>query len=206
LTRAGNLSTHEINPMNRMLRITLFATGVLVLLFGGRPVRADNPDPAPMHMAAGVHGMTVPREGGQGAIAAIQEIIGLLEADPATDWTQVRIEALRKHLIDMSELTLRAQVSTGEIPGGFAADVTGQGRTLDAIRRMVPEHVQLVDGYRGWSVRAEHTDGGYRLTATAGSAAESAHLRGLGFIGVMASQEHHPEHHWMIATGRPMGG
>jgi len=192
--------------MNRMLRMVFVVAGVLVLLVGGGPAHADNHDPDRMHTAAGTHGTTVPQEGGQSAFAAIQEIVGLLEADPTTDWTRVRIEALRQHLIDMSELTLRAQVSTREIPGGFAADVTGQGRTLEAIRRMVPEHVQFVDGYRGWSVRADPFDGGYRLTATAGSAAESAHLRGLGFIGVMASQAHHQQHHWMIATGRPMGG
>jgi len=149
--------------------------------------------------------MAMPTEGGQSAFAAIQEIVALLEADPATDWSRVDIEALHQHLIDMSELTLHAQVSTREIPGGFAADVTGQGRALDAIRRMVPTHVQFVDGYRGWSVQAEPIEHGYRLAATAANAAEAVHLRGLGFIGVMASQAHHQAHHWMIATGRPMG-
>src|SRR5438046_3161300 len=45
--------------------------------------------------------MSAPREPGQSAFAAIQEIVALLEADPGTDWTKVDIEALRRHLVDM---------------------------------------------------------------------------------------------------------
>jgi hypothetical protein len=106
----------------------------------------------------------------------------------------------------MSELTLHAQVSIREIPAGFADGMTGQGRTLDAVRRMVHTHVALVNGYRGRSVRAEPMDQGYRLVAAAASPTEAANLRGLGFVGVMAFQAYHPEHNWMIATAQSMGG
>jgi len=53
---------------------------------------------------------SVPSEPGQAAFAAIQEIVGILEADPTTDWSKVNIEALRQHLIDMDNVTLRAEV------------------------------------------------------------------------------------------------
>ena len=45
---------------------------------------------------------------GQEAFGAIQEVVQVLEADPTTDWSKVNIAALREHLIDMNEVTLRA--------------------------------------------------------------------------------------------------
>ena len=48
-----------------------------------------------------------PTEAGQGAFAAIQEIVAILEADPDTDWSKVDIDALRQHLVDMNAVTLR---------------------------------------------------------------------------------------------------
>ena len=50
----------------------------------------------------------VPTMPGQEAFGTIQEIVRILEADPATDWSKVNIAALREHLIDMDEVTMRA--------------------------------------------------------------------------------------------------
>ena len=36
----------------------------------------------------------------------------ILEADPTTDWSKVNIGALREHLIDMDEVTMRAPRAT----------------------------------------------------------------------------------------------
>ncbi|HEX7122934.1 MAG TPA: hypothetical protein VF178_11230, partial [Gemmatimonadaceae bacterium] len=77
----------------------------------------------------------LPTQGGQAAFAAISEIVRLLEADSTTDWSKVDIERLRQHLIDMDEVTLRAQVSQAAVPGGLRMEVRGSGRTRDAIRR-----------------------------------------------------------------------
>jgi hypothetical protein len=44
----------------------------------------------------------VPQLSGQDAFGAIQEIVGMLEADPATDGSKVDIDALRDHLLDMN--------------------------------------------------------------------------------------------------------
>jgi hypothetical protein len=63
-----------------------------------------------------------------------------LEADPKTDWSKVDLEALRRHLIDMDEVTLRASATTKQIDGGLAVTVTGTGRTLAAIHHMIPAH------------------------------------------------------------------
>lgn len=47
---------------------------------------------------------------GQDAFGAIQEIVQILDADPNTDWSKVDLEALRRHVIDMNEVTLKADV------------------------------------------------------------------------------------------------
>ena len=79
---------------------------------------------------------------GQDAFGAIQEIVQILQADPTTDWSKVNIAALREHLIDMNEVTLHAEADVHALENGVEIAVTGQGRTRDAIRRMVPAHVR----------------------------------------------------------------
>jgi hypothetical protein len=55
---------------------------------------------------------------GQDAFGAIQEVVRILEADPNTDWSKVNLEALRQHLIDMNEVTLKAKAVVKAIEGG----------------------------------------------------------------------------------------
>jgi FPC/CPF motif-containing protein YcgG len=74
----------------------------------------------------------------QDVFGAIQEVVQKLEADPAPDWSKVNIAALREHLIDMNEVTLRAASSERMLDNGIEITVTGEGRTLVAIKRMVP--------------------------------------------------------------------
>ncbi|MCP6769380.1 hypothetical protein NL529_31490, partial [Klebsiella pneumoniae] len=60
-----------------------------------------------MDHAQRMHGAdaVAPTHPGQEAFGTIQEIVRILEADPATDWSKVNIGALREHLIDMDEVT-----------------------------------------------------------------------------------------------------
>ncbi len=64
---------------------------------------------------------------GQDAFGAIREIVRMLDADPKTDWSKVDIEALRQHLIDMSEVTLKANATAKPIDG-LETTVTGSDR------------------------------------------------------------------------------
>jgi hypothetical protein len=50
---------------------------------------------------------TPPRMPGQDAFGAMAEVVRILEADAATDWSKVDMERLRQHLIDMNEVVLR---------------------------------------------------------------------------------------------------
>jgi hypothetical protein len=176
------------------------AAAVLSVLASGT-ARGDGATAPMQHQRAPVAAQTLPTLPGQDAFGAIQEIVRLLEADPATDWTKVNLEALRQHLVDMNELTLRAAAAPREIEGGLDIAVTGTGRTREAIRRMVAAHAREIDGYKGWTARTSSLPDGMRFTVTAVDPKEVAHIRGLGFIGIMASGASHPAHHMMMAKG-----
>jgi MFS superfamily sulfate permease-like transporter len=141
---------------------------------------------------------------GQDAFGAIQEIVRILESDPKTKWSKVNLEALRQHLIDMSEVTLKADAVTKLIDDGIEVTITGTGRTVEAIQRMVPAHAHQVDQthLNGWSAKTEPLPNGVLLTVTSGDPLQVQHIRGLGFIGVMASGSHHQAHHLAMAKGQ----
>ncbi len=150
------------------------------------------------HDMSTASGPTLP---GQDAFGAVQEIVRILEADPNTDWSKVNLEALRQHLIDMNEVTLHADAAAAPIDGGLDIAVTGSGRTLAAIQRMVPAHAHEINGHDGWTVKADTLPNGVRLIVTAADPKEIAHIRGLGFIGILASGGHHQPHHLAMAKG-----
>ena len=138
---------------------------------------------------------------GQDAFGAIQEIVRVLESDPKTDWSKVDLEALRQHLIDMNDVTLQTDVATKRVDGGLEVAVTGSGRTLAAIQRMVPAHAAEINGLNGWSAKTAPLDKGVLLTVTAGDPKEVQRIRGLGFIGILVSGSHHQPHHLAMAKG-----
>ena len=139
-------------------------------------------------------------EPGQGAFAAIQEIVELLEADPTTDWSKVNIDALRQHLIDMDNVTLRADVKSEPIDSGMRFNVSGSGPVEDSIQRMLTAHAATMNGAGGWTFTASETDTGAILNVVT-PAKDVMKLRGLGFLGVMTRGMHQQMHHMMIARG-----
>ena len=159
-------------------------------------------EPSAVHTAT--HAAPRPTEPGQGAFAAIAEIVALLEADPDADWSKLDVAALREHLVDMNELILNAVARQEPIPGGLRITVTGEGRTLRAIRNMVPAHGAELAKIGGWQVEAAAQGEGARLTVTSTDPGQQARIRGLGFFGLMATGAHHQAHHWAIATGQPV--
>jgi len=170
-----------------------------------RPVTVYGQQPSE-HQMMQMHGQTAdgtPTMPGQDAFGAIQEIVRILEADPKTDWSKVNLEALRQHLIDMSEVTLKADAVTKPIDGGIEVTVTGTGRTVEAIQHMVPAQAHQVDQthLNGWSAKTEPLPNGVLLTVTSGDPQQVQHIRGLGFIGFMASGSHHQAHHLAMAKG-----
>lgn len=158
-----------------------------------------------MDQHGGMHGQQsgaagAPAMPGQDAFGTIQEIVQILQADPSTDWSKVNITALREHLIDMNEVTLHAAASERMTDNGIEIAITGDGRTRDAIKRMVPAHVRELTG-NGWNATTADLPNGVTLTVTANDAVPLAKLRALGFIGIMVQGGHHQPHHLMMAKG-----
>jgi hypothetical protein len=138
-------------------------------------------------------------QSGQSAFAAIQEIVGRLVADPRTDWTRVDVEALRRHLIDMDNVTLRARVSAAATTGGTRFEATSRDPDVArSIRSMLTAHAGTTDGTDGWSMRAEDIPDGAALTVVGG---DQVRVRALGLIGLLVTGMHHQAHHLAIATG-----
>lgn len=140
-------------------------------------------------------------EPGQGAFAALSEVVRVLEADPDTEWAKVDMTALRAHLVDMDRLILEAVVEENQLSDGLGAIATGNAETVATLRRMVPAHAAQLARDGRWNVTVTEMEQGVELRVTSRDPAIIARIKGLGFFGLMASQDHHREHHLMMARG-----
>ncbi|MCA8883441.1 MAG: hypothetical protein KDA50_06805 [Rhodobacteraceae bacterium] len=153
------------------------------------------------HALPGSEAANLPSEPGDGAFAAIAEIVALLSGDPATDWTRVDIDGLRQHLVDMNQLIVGANVRAEPLPDGLRMRIDTQGRAGEAAARMVPAHGPVLAAETGW--QSEVTDDGDHLvwTVTSADEAAAARIQALGFFGMMATGDHHRAHHLALAQG-----
>ncbi len=142
-----------------------------------------------------------PTETGEAAFAAVAEIVAILSSDPETEWSRVDIDALRAHLVDMSELMLRAEVETTEEPNGLRMRVSLDGRAGEAALRMVPAHGPVLSAETGWSTDVAFDDDAFVWTVEDPTGADVSRIRALGFFGLMATGDHHRPHHIAIARG-----
>jgi hypothetical protein len=142
---------------------------------------------------------------GQAAFGALSEVVALLQADPSTDWSKVDITSLRDHLVDMDEVVMRAVARLDASDSEIHVTYTGEGRTLEAIRRMIPAHAKMMQGYRDWKSSSENTKDGVVWILSTPSADEQARIRGLGPFGLLTLGFHHGPHHLAMARGLPIG-
>jgi hypothetical protein len=189
-------------PQETSMRRLFTALAIVVPAYVSAQTAHQHPmataDMPPAHLSGA--GMNQPTQPGQGAFAAIQEIVGILEGDPKTDWSKVNIDALRQHLIDMNNVTLAADVKTDAIENGLRFTVTGAGPIASSIRRMVTAHANTMNGVGSWTFQAAEFENGATLTVLV-PPKDVRKLRGLGFVGVMTHGLHHQHHHLMIARG-----
>jgi len=89
---------------------------------------------------------------------------------------------------------------------GIIATATGDAQTLASLQRMVPAHAAQLAQDERWVVAAEVDDDAVTLRLTSDDPAVVARIKGLGFFGLMASQDHHRAHHLMIARGENAQG
>ena len=143
--------------------------------------------------------VVLPTEPGQGAFAAISEIVTILRADPATDWATVDITGLRNHLVDMDGLVSDSIITSRKVPGGleFSVDLGNPGNK--AASRMVPAHAPFVHTETGWNSLVSKD--GDTLIWVVTSNTDELQIRALGFFGLMATGDHHRAHHLAMARG-----
>lgn len=139
--------------------------------------------------------------GGDSVFTQIQNQVRTLQENPDTDWTQVDLTALQQHLVDMEHLSLFAEVSTQYLANGLRYTVTGQGRTLEAIQRMVPMHASQIAGELGIQAEAGTTAEGAWISVVTADDKERAMYQAIGFLGLMTLGEHHDAHHQSMAGG-----
>ena len=142
-----------------------------------------------------------PAEAGQSAFAAIAEIVELLMNDPETNWSTVNVTRLRDHLVDMQLLTTKAKADQIVEDGRVTFQIRGEGRTLQAIRSMVPAHAREISRARTWTVSTKEIERGISMTLRAETTEELTKIAALGFFGVMAMGSHHQPHHLAMAKG-----
>ena len=191
---------------NSMKKKQIVGASLLAIVSAGAGFGAANLTQA-QHVSgshAGHASATLPTEAGQSAFAATAEIVALLSSNPDTNWSEVDIASLRRHLVDMNALFLQADVSASPVPDGWRFQITGGGQTLRAIQAMVPAHALELDKMDEWSALASKTPTGAELTVTSASSDVQQKIKGLGFFGLMATGAHHQPHHFAMATGKPM--
>ena len=189
-------------PREIVMKAYAIILAVAVVLAGGSLAQEQGATHK-HHMQGGATPETnLPKEAGQAAFAAIQEIVAKLEGDPKTDWSKVDIEALRRHLIDMNNVTLGANIQVEEQANSIRFVVTGEETVRGSIQRMIKGHAETMDGSNGLKFEASEIDDGASLTVTPQNGVDLKKLRALGLVGIMAQGMHHPSHHWMLATGQ----
>jgi len=182
----------------RIVAVTAVALLVGAMGAFAQPLMTDHAMAGVDHTAMVGRGLTQP---GQSAFGAIQEVVERLEADPDTDWSHVNISALREHLIDMDEVTLHAAIQEQPVPNGTRYIVSEEGRTRDAIQRMVIGHAQSMGDAEHWTMTAARNDSGAVVTVIAKQPSDLPRIRALGLLGMTSDGVHHQVHHWFLATG-----
>ena len=132
----------------------------------------------------------------------VQRTVGLLLADPRPDWSEVRVSRLRERLADLNVITLYAKAEEQGVPGGLDVMVGGDERTLEALRRVVPEHVRRMDGFRGWKVTLDDdASESVRISIRTENDDEVEIVRAMGFFGFLATGVHRPQNNLALARG-----
>ena len=179
-----------------------------VALFVASPIASANAQQAGMDHSKHASAASTPgAPAGQDAYAALAAAVAALEADSATDWSKVNVEALRQHLITMNDVTLGARSTQTNVPGGARMDVTGEGRVAQSIRAMLGSHSRMLATMGLYRATVEDISGGTRWTVTAANTNDAktvAKIRGLGFSGLLTLGAHHAEHHMALARGEAM--
>ena len=147
--------------------------------------------------------LVVATEAGNDAFGTIQEIITLLQGDPTVEWRKVNLEALRRHLLAMQDMTLNVDVlSQAAIENGFMAIVSPHStRAKASLSSVFAAHPKMLAIESGFKMTVIEESDHFKITVTTPHSKDIERLQGLGYIGIMALGSHHQAHHLAIAKG-----
>ena len=183
--------------------ISLIAAAAMAASSVAQHEHADMSQSAMSSMAPAAPNML--HETGQAEFAAIAEATRALEANPHTDWSRANISALRDHLVDMDNVTVRSKVTTSAIKDGARFEVTSAEPSVrESIRRMVRLHSGMANREGPLRIVVQDIQHGVAMTVTGKTPEDAAKIRGLGFFGLLTEGVHHQRHHLMLARGEDM--
>ena len=185
---------------------TLSSPFVIALALAGfvMPLHAQhhgNHHPEPTHRS-GTAGTPL-HAPGHAVFGTVQEAIRALEDDPDTDWSQVDVDALRRHLIDMHHVAMNVEVvEKKSIENGLEVHVRPMHDTARAsLARVLDAHPRMLQQETGWTMDVDRDESTFVLRTTAGTPEDIAKIRALGYMGVLAYGSHHQRHHWHMVRG-----
>ena len=193
-----------MNVLSRLLGLIL---AVLVFMSLTGPVQAQH-----HHAHSSERGQTpssaarstVLQAPGQAVFGAVQEAIRRLEADSTTDWSQVDVARLRQHLLDMHHVAMHVTVEQETpIENGVRLRVRPTTEAARAsLDRVLDAHPHMLKQEAGWSMTVEEQGDAYVLRTTTDDPSETAKIRALGYMGLLAYGQHHQRHHWHLVKGK----
>ncbi len=70
-----------------------------------------------------------------------------------------------------------------------------------SLQRVLEAHPPMLQMEKGWTMDVTENGDQFTLKVTTEDSGDIEKIRGLGYIGLMATGAHHTRHHWMIARG-----
>ena len=147
---------------------------------------------------------TVLRAPGQPVFGAVQEAVRQLEADSTTDWSEVDVGALHRHLLDMHRVATHVRVEEKTlIDNGLRLTVRPTTEAArESLARVLEAHPHMLRQETDWTMEVENSGDEYVLRTTTDDSAEVDKIRALGYMGLLAYGTHHQRHHWHLVRGR----
>jgi len=141
---------------------------------------------------------------GESVFGAVQEAVRQLEADSSTNWSEVDVGALHRHLLDMHRVAVHVTVEeTSPIENGLRLVVRPTTeRARQSLSRVLDAHPHMLRQETGWTLAVETSDDAYVLRTTTDDPADVEKIRALGYMGLLAYGSHHQRHHWHLVRGR----
>jgi len=191
---------HLSDRLSTVLGAALLLTGTVAPVQAQHHAHSRSPDALTSDTARS----TTLQAPGQSVFGAVQEAIRRLEADSTTDWSQVNVDRLRQHLIDMHHVALNVAVENKTpIDRGVRLRVRPTTEPARAsLDRVLDAHPHMLKQETGWTMAVKEQGDAYVVRVTTDDPDETAKIRALGYMGLLAYGQHHQRHHWHLVQGR----